>query len=179
VQEALDDLGINRKLVELSVSARTSQQAAAALGVSVAQIAKSLVFTANGRPVLVIASGANRVDERKLERLVGGKIRKADPETVKQATGFTIGGVPPVGHAAPLPTFIDRDLLQYELIYPAGGVPECVFPISPEEMVLATGGTVTNLKEEGPGEGHPAPGWVPGGALDGHVCGVWPKPDPD
>jgi prolyl-tRNA editing enzyme YbaK/EbsC (Cys-tRNA(Pro) deacylase) len=148
VQEALDALGINRKLIELPVSARTSQQAAAALGVSVAQIAKSLVFTASGSPVLVIASGANRVDERKLERLVGGKIRKAAPETVKQATGFTIGGVPPLGHTAPLPTFIDRDLLQHAVVYPAGGVPECVFPISPEELVRATGGTIADLREE-------------------------------
>lgn len=148
VQEALAALGIDRKLIELSVSAKTSQQAAAALGVSVAQIAKSLVFTSNGSPVLVIASGANRVDERKLERLAGGQIRKADPETVKQATGFTIGGVPPLGHTAPLPTFVDRDLLQHELVYPAGGVPECLFPISPEELLRATGGTVADLKEE-------------------------------
>lgn len=141
-------LGINRKLIELPVSARTSHEAAAALGVNVAQIAKSLVFTSNGSPLLVIASGANRVDERKLEKLAGGKIRKADPETVKRATGFTIGGVPPLGHAAQLQTFIDRDLLQYEVIYPAGGLPECVFPISPGELLRATGGIVADLKEE-------------------------------
>ena len=112
-----------------------------------AQIAKSLIFTANGNPVLVIASGANRVDERKLETLTGGKIRKADPETVRQATGFSIGGVPPLGHASPLPTFVDRDLLRHELIYPAGGVPECVFPISPDELVKATGAAVADLRE--------------------------------
>ena len=148
VQQALDALGIPRKVIELSVSARTSREAAAALGVSAAQIAKSLVFTANGSPVLVIASGANRVDELKLARLAGGKIRKADPETVKQATGFAIGGVPPLGHPAPLPTFIDRDLLRYEVIYPAGGVPECVFPISPDELLRATGGTLADLRVE-------------------------------
>lgn len=147
VQEALATLGIDRKLIELPVSARTSREAADALGVSVAQIAKSLIFTADGNPVLVIASGANRVDERKLETLTGGKIRKADPETVRQATGFSIGGVPPLGHAAPLPTFVDRDLLRHELIYPAGGVPECVFPISPDELVKATGGAVADLRE--------------------------------
>jgi prolyl-tRNA editing enzyme YbaK/EbsC (Cys-tRNA(Pro) deacylase) len=148
VQAALDALGIDRKLIELQVSARTSPEAAAALGVGVAQIAKSLVFTANGSPLLVIASGANRVDERKLERLAGGKIRKADPETVRRATGFSVGGVPPLGHTSPLPTFIDRDLLQHEVIYPAGGVPECVFPIAPGELLKATGGTVADLKAE-------------------------------
>jgi prolyl-tRNA editing enzyme YbaK/EbsC (Cys-tRNA(Pro) deacylase) len=148
MQEALAALGIDRKVIQLSVSAKTSREAAEALGVSVAQIAKSLVFTANGSPVLVIASGANRVDELKLERLAGGKIRKADPDTVKQTTGFTIGGVPPFGHTAPLPTFVDRDLLQYEVIYPAAGVPECVFPVSPGELLRATGGTVADLRLE-------------------------------
>lgn len=148
VQEALAALGIDRKVIELPVSAKTSQMAAAAVGVSVAQIAKSLVFTSNGNAVLVIASGANRVDELKLERLTGGKIRKADAETVKEATGFTIGGVPPVGHVAPLPTFIDRDLLQHELVYAAAGLPECLFPLTPEELLRATGGTVADLRVE-------------------------------
>ena len=148
MQEALAALGIDRKVIQLSVSAKTSRQAAEALGVSVAQIAKSLVFTANGSPVLVIASGGNRVDELKLERLAGGKIRKADPDTVKRTTGFTIGGVPPFGHTTPLPTFVDRDLLQYEVIYPAAGVPECVFPVSPGELLRATGGTVADLRLE-------------------------------
>jgi len=148
MQEALAALGIDRKVIQLSVSAKTSRQAAEALGVSVAQIAKSLVFTANGSPVLVIASGGNRVDELKLERLAGGKIRKADPDTVKRTTGFTIGGVPPFGHTTTLPTFVDRDLLQYEVIYPAAGVPECVFPVSPGELLRATGGTVADLRLE-------------------------------
>ena len=148
VQDALAALGIDREVIELPVIAKTSQQAAAAVGVAVAQIAKSLVFTSNGHPVLVIASGANRVDERKLERLTGGKIRKADADTVKRATGFAIGGVPPVAHAGQLPTFIDRDLLQLQLIYAAAGVPECVFPLSPEELLRATGGTVADLKED-------------------------------
>lgn len=150
VQDALFALGIDRKLIELSVSTKTSQQAAAAVGVSVAQIAKSLVFTANGTPLLVIASGANRVDERKLEKLAGGKIRKADPETVRQATGFSIGGVPPIAHATSLPIFIDQELLRHELIYAAGGGPEVLFPISPDELLRATTGTVADLREELP-----------------------------
>ncbi|MEK7363975.1 MAG: YbaK/EbsC family protein, partial [candidate division NC10 bacterium] len=106
VQEALLALGIDRTLIELPVSARTAREAAEAVGVSVGQIAKSLIFAANGSPILVIASGDNRVDERKLEALAGARIRRADPETVRQATGFSIGGVPPVGHATKLPTYI-------------------------------------------------------------------------
>ena len=92
VRSAIGALGLTGKVIELPVEARTSQQAADALGVAVGQIAKSLVFTMNKSPLLVIASGANRVDERKLGTIAGGKVRRADPETVKQATGYTIGG---------------------------------------------------------------------------------------
>jgi prolyl-tRNA editing enzyme YbaK/EbsC (Cys-tRNA(Pro) deacylase) len=113
----------------------------------VGQIVKSLVFTADGRPLLVVASGANRVDERRLGALAGGKIRRADPDTVKQATGYTIGGVPPIGLVSPLAVYVDRDLLGYELVYAAAGLPECVFPIAPAELVRATGGQVVDLKE--------------------------------
>ena len=112
VQSAIAALGLRSAVIELAVHARTSQQAAEALGVTVGQIAKSLVFTVNGRPLMVIASGANRVDEAKLGRLADGQVRRAPPETVKQATGYTIGGVPPLGHVAPLPIYIDQDLLQ-------------------------------------------------------------------
>jgi prolyl-tRNA editing enzyme YbaK/EbsC (Cys-tRNA(Pro) deacylase) len=148
VQSAIRQLGIEREVIELGVDARTSQQAADALGVGVGQIAKSLVFTVNSSPLLVIASGANRVDELKLEKLAGGKVRRADPETVKQATGYAIGGVPPLGHPAPLPVYIDPDLFQYELIYAAAGVPECVFPLTPAELVQGTGGRVADVKAE-------------------------------
>ncbi|HET8575493.1 MAG TPA: YbaK/EbsC family protein, partial [Methylomirabilota bacterium] len=151
VQAALAALGLDRRVIELDVHARTSRQAAEALGVAVGQIAKSLVFTANGSPLLVIASGANRVDEARLGGLVGARIRRADPDTVRQATGYAIGGVAPVGHPAPLPVYIDRDLLQYEVIYAAAGVPECVFPLTPGELVTGTGGIVVDLKETGAG----------------------------
>jgi prolyl-tRNA editing enzyme YbaK/EbsC (Cys-tRNA(Pro) deacylase) len=147
VQSAIAALGLRGAVIELAVHARTSQQAADALGVTVGQIAKSLVFTVNGRPLMVIASGANRVDEAKLGRLADGQVRRAAPETVKQATGYTIGGVPPLGHVAPLPIYIDQDLLQYETIYGAAGVPECVFPLTPDELVRATGGSVVDVKE--------------------------------
>jgi prolyl-tRNA editing enzyme YbaK/EbsC (Cys-tRNA(Pro) deacylase) len=152
VQSAIHALGIDRKVVELDVHARTSRQAADALGVAVAQIAKSLVFTVNGSPLLVIASGANRVDEGKLGRLVGGAVRRADPETVRQATGYAIGGVPPLGHVAALPIYIDGDLLRYALVYAAAGVPECVFPLTPDELVRGTGGRVVDVKVSAQGE---------------------------
>ena len=98
-------------MIELPVEARTSQQAADAVGVGVGQIAKSLVFMVDGDPVMVIASGVNRVDERKLASLAGGKVRRADADTVKKATGYTIGGVPPFGHDTALRLWIGMDLL--------------------------------------------------------------------
>jgi prolyl-tRNA editing enzyme YbaK/EbsC (Cys-tRNA(Pro) deacylase) len=148
VQAALEALGLERRVIELERSAHTSQQAADALGVAVGSIAKSLVFTVHERPVLVIASGANRVDEDKLTILAGGPARRADADTVKRATGFVIGGVAPIAHEMPLEIFIDEDLLRLELIYAAAGVPECVFPLSPAELVRATGGRVVDVKEQ-------------------------------
>ena len=149
VQAAIAGHGLERRVIELPVHARTSQQAADALGVAIGQIVKSLVFTADGRPILVAASGANRVDERRLGELVGGRVRRADPETVKQATGYTIGGVPPLGLPGDVPVYVDRDLLAYDLVYAAAGLPECVFPIAPLELVRATGGKVVDIKESG------------------------------
>lgn len=149
VQTAIADHGLRREVIELAVHARTSQQAADALGVTVGQIVKSLVFTADGRPLLVAASGVNRVDERRLGELAGGRIRRADPDTVKRATGYTIGGVPPIGLDTALTVYIDRDLLGYDLVYAAAGRPECVFPIAPDELVRATGGQVVDIKEAG------------------------------
>lgn len=149
VAAAIAQHGLPREVIELTVHARTSQQAAEALGVTVGQIVKSLVFAVDGRPLMVMASGGNRVDERRLAALAGGRVRRADPELVKQATGYTIGGVPPIGLASELPVYVDRDLLGYELLYAAAGLPECVFPISPAELVRATGGQVVDIKEAG------------------------------
>jgi len=147
VQAAIASLGLKRTVVELAVEARTSQQAADAVGVRVEQIAKSLVFTVNGEPVMVIASGVNRVDERKLGRLAGGRVRRADADTVRRATGYAIGGVPPLGHETALPTWVDEDLLRLDLIYAAAGAPECVFPLTPDELLRATGGRAADVKE--------------------------------
>lgn len=147
VQAAIVALGLKAEVVELAVEARTSQQAADAVGVAVEQIAKSLVFTVDGAPVMVVASGVNRVDERKLGLLAGGKVRRADADTVKRATGYTIGGVPPLGHDTSLQVWVDEDLLRHGLIYAAAGVPECVFPLTPDELLRATGGRIADVKE--------------------------------
>jgi prolyl-tRNA editing enzyme YbaK/EbsC (Cys-tRNA(Pro) deacylase) len=153
VQAALSACGLTREVIELGVHARTSQQAAAALGVAVGQIAKSLVFTVNGAPIMVIAAGDNRVDERKVSALAGGAIRRADPDQVKQATGYSIGGVPPVAHASRLPIWIDRDLGRHAVFYAAAGLPECVFPLTLDELVRASGGTVADVKQDGAQQG--------------------------
>ena len=147
IQAALDALGLGRTVLELPVEARTSQQAADAVGVGVGQIAKSLVFTVDGEPVMVVASGVNRVDEKKLAALAGGRVRRADADTVRRATGYTIGGVPPLGHDTTLPIWVDEDLLRHERIYAAAGVPECVFPLTPDDLLRATGGRVADVKE--------------------------------
>ena len=148
VQAVIRQLGLDREVIDLGAQARTSEQAARAVGVSVGQIAKSLVFLVDETPVLVVASGVNRVDEQKLGRLVGGTVRRADPETVKRATGYSIGGVAPLGHPAPLPIYIDPDLLGHPLLYAAAGGAESVFPLTPDELVRATGGRVAEIKQE-------------------------------
>jgi Cys-tRNA(Pro) deacylase len=145
VQDALRARGLEVEVIEFAETTRTSAEAAAAIGCEVAQIAKSLVFTAGGAPVLVIASGVNRVDTRKLAEAAGGKAARADAEVVRRATGFAIGGVPPVGHATPLPVFIDRDLLALGRIYAAAGTPNAVFPLTPDDLVRITGGRVVDL----------------------------------
>lgn len=155
IQAALDALGLGRTVIELPVEARTSQEAADAVGVGVAQIVKSLVFTVDGLPVMVVASGVNRVDERKLGRLAGGEVRRADADTVRRATGYAIGGVPPLGHDTTLPIWVDEDLLRHELLYAAAGVPECVFPLTPDDLLRVTGGRVADVKESKSTKGEP------------------------
>jgi prolyl-tRNA editing enzyme YbaK/EbsC (Cys-tRNA(Pro) deacylase) len=147
VQDALDAAGVATRIVEYDVPARTSGEAAAVLGCSVGQIAKSLVFrTASGTPVLVIASGAHRVDESKVAALAGEGIGKADASFVRTATGYAIGGIPPLGWTMPpqARTFIDRNLLRYETVYAAGGTPHAMFPIAPAELVRVAQGMVAD-----------------------------------
>jgi prolyl-tRNA editing enzyme YbaK/EbsC (Cys-tRNA(Pro) deacylase) len=144
VQEALAARGAACKVVELPARTRTALEAATAIGCHVEQIVKSLVFrtTSTGRPVLVLASGANRVDEGTVGKLVGESITKADAAFVRTQTGFVIGGVPPLGHPVPLPTLLDEDLLRYGEVWAAAGTPHAVFAITPAELVAVTGGQV-------------------------------------
>ena len=137
-------LGPRFTVLEFDASTRTSAEAAAAIGCEVAEIAKSLVFKGarTGRPVLVVASGTNRVDEKKVAALIGEKIGRADAEFVREATGFAIGGVPPVGHATPPLTLIDEDLFRFEAIWAAAGTPNAVFKLTPAELQELTGGEV-------------------------------------
>jgi prolyl-tRNA editing enzyme YbaK/EbsC (Cys-tRNA(Pro) deacylase) len=119
----------------------TAAAAAAALGVEVGQIANSLVFDADGAPLLVLTSGAHRVDTGKVAALIGvGRVRRASPEFVRAATGQAIGGVAPVGHPSPLRTLVDRFLAQYDEVWAAGGIPHAVFPSSYIELLAVTGG---------------------------------------
>jgi prolyl-tRNA editing enzyme YbaK/EbsC (Cys-tRNA(Pro) deacylase) len=124
----------------------TAAAAAAALGVEVGQIANSLVFEADGVPLLVLTSGAHRVDTGKVAALIGvGKVRRASPEFVREATGQVIGGVAPVGHPAPIRTLVDRYLERYDEIWAAGGIPHAVFPSSCAELVKVTGGQLADV----------------------------------
>ena len=147
VQSALKILGLRLQVVELPESTRTAQEAARAIGCEVGQIAKSLIFKTRetDRPVLVIASGINRVDEKVIGRLVGEKISKADADFVRAATGFAIGGVPPVGHSTELQTLIDEDLLEFDKIWAAAGTPHAVFCLTGEDLIRATRGTVAAI----------------------------------
>lgn len=146
VQAALQAHGLAGEVRELAESTRTAAEAALACGVSVAQIVKSLVFLAGDEPILVLVSGANQADERRLRELTGMPIRRADADAVRAATGFAIGGVPPLGHARPLRVFIDRDLLAYGRLVAAAGTPRSVFPITPADLFRLTGGEVVDLK---------------------------------
>ncbi len=129
----------------LDAAARTAAQAAAQLGVTPAQIANSLVFVARkgelAEPVLVLASGGHRVDTAKVAALMGAeRVERADPETVRTASGVAIGGVPPIGHPEPLPTFVDTTLAEYDVVWAAAGHPHAVFPTTYAELLRITGG---------------------------------------
>ena len=152
VQAALAASGGGHTVIALEQSARTSAEAASAVGCRVDQIAKSLVFRGeqSQRPVLVIASGINRVDERKVAALVAEPIGRADADFVRQRTGFAIGGVAPVAHAEPLTILIDEDLLRWPEIWAAAGHPNTVFKLTPDDLVRLTGGRVASIKSEPP-----------------------------
>ena len=125
---------------------RTAEDAAAAIGCEVGQIVKSLVFTVGGQPVVALVSGANRLDQRALSAAAGGPVGRADAALVREATGYSIGGVPPFGHDRELPVYCDRDLLQYASVWAAGGRPDTVFEITPGRLVELSRATVADLR---------------------------------
>jgi prolyl-tRNA editing enzyme YbaK/EbsC (Cys-tRNA(Pro) deacylase) len=150
VQEALDQHGVECHVVELPASTRSASDAAAAIGCTVAEIAKSIVFRKAGteEAVLVIVSGADRVDEEKLATLIGCPIEKADADFVRRATGFAIGGVPPFAHRHRIHTWIDAGLFQFSEIWAAAGTPNAVFRLTPGELERISGGSPAMITKQ-------------------------------
>jgi prolyl-tRNA editing enzyme YbaK/EbsC (Cys-tRNA(Pro) deacylase) len=147
VADALRAHGVDAEIVVLPDSAPTAATAAAQLGCEVGAIANSLIFDADGEPLLVLTSGAHRVNTDLVAQLVGAaKVRRATPEFVRQATGQAIGGVAPVGHPAPIRTLVDKWLARHEKVWAAGGHPHTVFPITFDELVRITGGTPVEVE---------------------------------
>jgi len=141
---ASTDFGVTVR--EFPAGTRTAVDAARAVGCDVGQIVKSLVFVAGGKPVVALVSGANRLDEKRLAAVAGEPVAKADAETARDATGYSIGGVPPFGHATDVPVFMDRDLLGHEVVWAAAGRPDSVFEISPDRLQELSRATVADIK---------------------------------
>lgn len=148
VQDLLASRGFSIRVVEFAESTRTSKEAADRAGCSLGQITKSLVFKGKQthKPILVLTSGANRVDEARLSQYAGEPIGRADADFVRSATGFAIGGVPPVGHAQPMETYMDEDLLQYDTIWAAAGTPNAIFELTPADLQKMTGARTLRVK---------------------------------
>lgn len=149
VAAALQALGHPHMPQMLDDAARTAQQAADALGIAVGQVAKSIIFRrkSDDAAVLVVASGDRRVDEKKVEALVGSKIGRADADFVKARTGFSIGGVSPLAHAVPPVTLIDQELLRFDVVWAAAGHPHGVFPLHPADLQRLTGAPVVDVAQ--------------------------------
>lgn len=145
VQAALADAGIDATIVRVDPSARTAEGAAAAVDAAVGQIVKSLVFLSGDVPLLALVSGANRLDIGKLAAITGAPITRADADAVRAATGYAIGGIPPLGHQTALPVYCDRDLLRYDVVWAAAGTPDTVFAVAPQGLVDAVAAQVCDL----------------------------------
>jgi prolyl-tRNA editing enzyme YbaK/EbsC (Cys-tRNA(Pro) deacylase) len=145
-EEAARERGLKLEIRRFPEGTRTATDAARAVGCEVGQIVKSLVFMADGRPFLALTSGANRADPAKLARLLEAQeVHTANAEEARTATGFAIGGTPPFGHPAPLEVIVDRDLMGFAAVWAAAGTPDTVFPISPEDLLQASGGRVAEF----------------------------------
>ena len=148
VQDALRALGFDLTVIEHAESTRTAQEAAERVGVMLGQIVKSLIFRGKttGKPILVLTSGANRVDEQRIAEYAGEPIGRAEAEFVRTATGYAIGGVPPIGHNERMETFLDEDFLMYETIWAAAGTPNAIFELNTEDLQKMTSGKVVKVK---------------------------------
>jgi len=148
VQDALHNLGFALTVIEHAESTRTAEEAAERVGLTLGQIVKSLIFQGktSGKPILVLTSGANRVDEKRIKTYAGEKIRRADADFVRTVTGYAIGGVPPIAHVQQMETFLDEDLLQYDVIWAAAGTPKAVFELTPDDLQKMTHGKVVRVK---------------------------------
>ena len=148
IQDALRALGYDYTVIEHAESTRTAQEAADRAGCELGQIVKSLIFRGktSGKPILVLTSGANRVDEKRIAAYAGEPIGRADADFVRAATGFAIGGVPPIGHAQKMETYLDEDFLQHQTIWAAAGMPNAIFELRTEDLQRMTGGKVARVK---------------------------------
>jgi prolyl-tRNA editing enzyme YbaK/EbsC (Cys-tRNA(Pro) deacylase) len=148
VQDLLTARAFPCKVIEFAESTRTSQEAAERAGCSLGQITKSMIFMrkTTRKPILVLTSGANRVDEKRISQYAGEPIGRADADYVRNVTGFAIGGVPPLGHAQPMETYLDEDLMQYSAIWAAAGTPNAIFELTPAQLQQMTGGKVVQVK---------------------------------
>lgn len=151
VAQAAQTLGLTIEIKAFDQTTRTAQDAADTIGCELGQIVKSLCFSVNDAPIMALVSGINQLDERKLAALCGvgrKKVKRANADAAKAATGFSIGGVPPFGHSSPMTIYVDEDLLQYETVWAAAGTPFAVFAIAPDELVRGCGGTAVDLKRK-------------------------------
>ena len=147
VRDAAHEAGLQVTVLEMPSSTRTAEDAANACSCAVGQIVKSLVFRGKdtNTPYLLLVSGDNRVDQKGVAKHLGEKLTRPDADDVRAITGFAIGGIPPLAHATPLSTYIDRDLLQYDTVWAAAGTPNCVFSSDPNALAEAAGATVIDV----------------------------------
>lgn len=151
VAAAAAAVGLRISIQRFAAGTRTADDAARAVGCRVDQIVKSLVFVADGQPVIALISGADRLDPRRLASALGAqRVVRADGDVVRDATGFAIGGVPPIGHAQPLPILMDRRLLGHAVVWAAAGRPDAVFSVAPEDLRRASGARVADLAVDRP-----------------------------
>ena len=148
IQELINSLGYDYTVIEHVESTRTAQEAADRAGCELGQIVKSLIFKGreSGKPILILTSGANRVDEKRISGYAGEHIGRADADFVRAVTGFAIGGVPPVGYVQKMETYLDEDFLQYHTIWAAAGTPNAIFELKTEDLQKMTNGKIVQVK---------------------------------